>query len=134
MFRTGARGARVSPDPWGSDNEEEPIANTIDDEIEMQEPPRQKTPPREPTPPPKEPKVPPKEPKQPVNNEPVKNNKDVKNNAINGDAKPKAPRPEFVYQRNSKKDIDNDQLDKYLKARFSTATRAWTPYLGERYR
>lgn len=134
MFRTGARGARVSPDPWGSDNEEEPVANTIDDEIEMQEPTRQRSPPREPTPPPKEPKVPPKEPKQPVNNEPVKNNKDVKNNAINGDTKPKPPRPEFVYQRNSKKDIDNDQLDKYLKARFSTATRAWTPYLGERYR
>ena len=134
MFRTGARGARVSPDPWGSDNEEEQINDTIDYEIEMQKPPspRQKTPPKSPAPPPKAAPVavPP-----PVFTEPIKDKKDEKDNVtVNGDVKPKEPRPEFVYQRNSKKDIDNDQLDKYLKARFSTSTRAWTPYLGERKR
>ena len=131
MFRTGARGARVSPDPWGSD-EEEQINNTINDEMEMQAPPspRQKTPPKSPAPPPKAPPVIP----PPVFSQPVKDKKELEDNVVNGDVKPKEPKSDFVYQRSSKKDIDNEQLEKYLNARFATSTRAWTPYLGERYR
>ena len=67
MFRSGARGARVSPDPWGSDDDEQ-ITERADDEIEMKEPPRQVTPPKV-TEPKVPPKIPQKETKQPIKND-----------------------------------------------------------------
>ena len=136
MWRTGARGNRVSPDPWGSDYEDEPITDRQDNNIKMQEqtyvpepvPQRQKTPPKSPElDVPKEPVyiapiVPLKEPKEP-------------SNEMNGTViPPKEPDRNFVYHPDPRKDVTNEELDKYLKARFSTATHVWTPYLGERRR
>lgn len=132
MFRTGARGARVSPDPWGSYYEEEQNTDIIDDDVGRVSPPSFiAPPPKETYVPPKEPK--PKQPDQTANkqiNEKAKNDR----NQMNGGLKSKEPKKEFVYHGRSKKNMNNDQLDKYLHARFSSATRAWTPHLGVRYR
>ena len=123
MFRSGARGARVSPDPWGSDDDEQ-ITERADDEIEMKEPPRQVTPPKV-TEPKVPPKIPQKETKQPIKND---------NGVANGGVIPTEPRKDFVYKRNPDKDLKNEELEKYLHARFATSTRNWTPHLGERRR
>ena len=164
MWRKGARGARVSPDPWGSEDEEDNNTDKQLEAIEMERHPppapapkavapvvvapvvasKPKTPPREPSPEPIEPSPEPNEPdpepsepdipKAPLYMAPIIA-APVKSNEMNGTViPPKEPEKEFIYQRDPKKDVKNENLDRYLQARFSTATKQWTPYLGERRR
>ncbi|XP_053393438.1 transmembrane channel-like protein 7 isoform X2 [Mercenaria mercenaria] len=114
---TGARGNRVSPDPWDDD----PV-----EEVPMEPPSYSDW---------GDPKQTVSEPVKPKKSEPVVKKESKANAEVKKESIPeKKVESDFVYRGKPKKKVESvEEVDTYINKRFNNS-HAWTPYLWERKR